>query len=79
MLMGMSAEQKKTLSLGSAADFDYLTMVQFQRVYFCIREAADILDVFLSLGKVHQLRGPGRCHGVRAFPRRAEDPHVHRK
>lgn len=27
MLMGMSAEQKKSLSLGSAAEYHYLTMV----------------------------------------------------
>lgn len=27
MLMGMSAEQKKILSLGSAAEYYYLTMV----------------------------------------------------
>lgn len=43
MLMGMPADQKKTLSLGTAAEYKYLTMVRSHR------DTMDSLAMLLKL------------------------------
>lgn len=81
MLMGMAPEQKKILSLGSAAEYNYLTMVRARWGKRRRRRSPLLLqagkELVLSPGQLHQLRRPRRHKGIRPLPLSSEDPHVH--